>query len=145
MGRLVIVVVMLAISGIIYLVKAAASKVTGSEVNFQEESRKVMTKAAKGVQWMNDQWEKAKQNAGGSNQLMLGGELKTLTPIEIIAKIKSDPSKYDLATAEGAFIEIAVFKMENRQFDDAEKLIMQLSEGEARDYMLNEIKQKRLQ
>ncbi len=145
MGRLVIVVVMLAISGIIYLVKAAASKVTGSEVNFQEESRKVMTKAAKGVQWMNEQWEKAKQNAGDSNQLMLGGELKTLTPIEIIAKIKSDPSKYDLATAEGTFIEIAVYKMENRQFDDAEKLIMQLSEGEARDYMLNEIKQKRLQ
>ena len=37
------------ISGIIYLIKAAAGKVTGKEVNFQDESRKVMEKTAKGT------------------------------------------------------------------------------------------------
>jgi hypothetical protein len=147
MGRIAIVFVMLIISGIIYLVKAAASKVTGNEVNFQDESRKVMEKAARGVNWMNDQWEKAKQNSNGSDNshhLALGNDLKFLTPTEIIAKVKNDTQKYDMATAEGLLIEIAVFKMQNRQFDDAEKLIMQLSEGEARSFMLNEVSQKRL-
>lgn len=143
MGRLVIIVVMMIISGIIYLIKAAAGKVTGKEVNFQDESRKVMEKTARGVHWMNDQWEKAKGNATGNNQLLLGNDLKQLAPTEIIAKVKSNPSKYDLASAEGLFIEVAVYKMEKRQFDDAEKLVMQLSEGEARNFMLNEIKEKR--
>lgn len=143
MGRLVIIVVMMIISGIIYLIKAAAGKVTGKEANFQDESRKVMEKTARGVHWMNDQWEKAKGNATGNNQLLLGNDLKQLAPTEIIAKVKSNPSKYDLASAEGLFIEVAVYKMEKRQFDDAEKLVMQLSEGEARNFMLNEIKEKR--
>jgi hypothetical protein len=143
MGRLVIIIVMMIISGIIYLIKAAAGKITGKEVNFQDESRKVMEKTARGVHWMNDQWEKAKGNATGNNQLLLGNDLKQLSPTEIIAKVKSNPAKYDLASAEGLFIEVAVYKMEKRQFDDAEKLIMQLSEGEARNFMLNEIKEKR--
>lgn len=143
MGRLIIIVVMMIVSGIIYLIKAAAGKVTGKEVNFQDESRKVMEKTARGVHWMNDQWEKAKGNATGNNQLLLGNDLKQLAPTEIIAKVKSNPAKYDLASAEGLFIEVAVYKMEKRQFDDAEKLVMQLSEGEARNFMLNEIKEKR--
>jgi hypothetical protein len=143
MGRLIIIVVMMIISGIIYLIKAAAGKVTGKEVNFQDESRKVMEKTARGVHWMNDQWEKAKGNATGNNQLLLGNDLKQLAPTEIIAKVKSNPEKYDLASAEGLFIEIAVYKMQKRQFDDAVKLVMQLSEGEARNFMLSEIKEKR--
>lgn len=134
---------MMIISGIIYLIKAGAGKVTGKEVNFQDESRKVMEKTARGVHWMNDQWEKAKGNATGNNQLLLGNDLKQLAPTEIIAKVKSNSAKYDLASAEGLFIEVAVYKMEKRQFDDAEKLVMQLSEGEARNFMLNEIKEKR--
>lgn len=59
--------------------------------------------------------------------------------------MKSNPEKYNLALAEGLFIEVAVYKMEKRQFDDAEKIVMQLSEGEARNFMLNEIKDKRNQ
>ena len=143
MGRLILVILLMVVSGIIYLVKAGAGKITGKDVKFEDESRKVMEKTAKGVQWMNDQWEKAKSDASGSNQLTSGGALKDLTPVEIISKIKSEPAKYDLVTAQGTYIEIAVYKMEKRQFDDAEKLIMQLSEGEARDYMLEEIRQKR--
>lgn len=136
---------MIIISCIIYLIKAGAGTITGNEVNFQDESRKVMKKTARGVHWMNDQWEKAKVNATGNNQLLFGNDLKQLAPTEIIAKVKSNPLKYNLASAEGLFIEVAVYKMEKRQFDDAEKIVMQLSEGEARNFMLNEIKDKRNQ
>jgi len=136
---------MIIISCIIYLIKAGAGTITGNEVNFQDESRKVMEKTARGVHWMNDQWEKAKGNATGNNQLLLGNDLKQLAPTEIIAKVKSNPEKYNLASAEGLFIEVAVYKMEKRQFDDAEKIVMQLSEGEARNFMLNEINDKRNQ
>ena len=136
---------MIIISCIIYLIKAGAGTITGNEVNFQDESRKVMEKTARGVHWMNDQLEKAKGNATGNNQLLIGNDLKQLAPTEIIAKVKSNPEKYNLASANGLFIEVAVYKMEKRQFDDAEKIVMQLSEGEAINFMLNEIKDKRNQ
>ena len=136
---------MIIISSIIYLIKAGAGTITGNEVNFQDESRKVMEKTARGVHWMNDQLEKAKGNATGNNQLLIGNDLKQLAPTEIIAKVKSNPEKYNLASADGLFIEVAVYKMEKRQFDDAEKIVMQLSEGEAINFMLNEIKDKRNQ
>ncbi|WP_439882187.1 hypothetical protein ACSX1A_03280 [Pontibacter sp. MBLB2868] len=143
MGRLVLVIVMLLISGIIYLVKAGASKVTGREVDFQDESRKVMEKTAKGIGWMNDQWEKAKSNAnGGTMQTIGSGEFGSMSATEIIVRIKSNPSKYDLATAEATYIDQAVKKMNSNQLDQAEKLIMQLQPGEARDFMLSEIREK---
>ncbi len=142
MGRLLIVVVLLIFSGIIYLVKAAAGKVTGKEVKFQDESQKVMKSAAKGVQWMTDQWDKAKSGES-TISLSEGREFKSLTPTEIIAKIKSNPAEYDLMKAESTYIEIAAYKLEQRQFDDAKKLIMQLSPGEARDFMLSELEEKR--
>lgn len=144
MGRLVLVIIMLAVSGIVYLIKAGASKVTGKEnVNFQEESRKVMEKTAKGVNWMEEQWEKAKVNAGGANNALASGKMCDLSATELIVKVKSDPVKYDLATAEGLYIEQALVKLNKRQFDDAQKLVMQLSAGEARDFMLKEIEEKR--
>ena len=83
---------MMIISGIIYLIKATAGKITGKEVNFQDESRKVMEKTAKGVHWMNDQWEKAKGNATGNNQLLLGNDLKQLSPIILAASKHHSPS-----------------------------------------------------
>lgn len=142
MGRLIIVIVLLIVSGIIYLVKAAAGKVTGRDVKFQDESQKVMQSAAKGVQWMNDQWEKAKS---GERKVGIteGKDFYDLTPTEIIAKIKSNKAEYDIVKAESTYIEIAAHKMEKRQFDDAKKLIMQLSAGEARDFMLQELEEKR--
>lgn len=39
MGRLILVVIMLIISGIIFLVKAGVGKITGNEVKFQDESK----------------------------------------------------------------------------------------------------------
>ena len=144
MGRLVLVLIVMAFSGIIYLIKAGASKVTGSEgVSFQDESRKMMEKTARGVHWMNQQWEKAKSNVGGNNQLESGNSLRYLSATEIIARLKSNMTDVGPEQAQSQYIELAVYKMENRQFDDAEKLIRQLPEGEAREYMLDEISQKR--
>lgn len=144
MGRLVLVIGMLAVSGIIYLVKAGTSKVTGKEtVDFQDESRKVMEKTAKGVNWMEEQWEKAKVSAGGNKNAIGPGNISDLSATELIVKVKSDPVKYDVATAEGLYIEQALVKLNKRQFDGAQKLVMQLSAGEARDFMLKEIEEKR--
>ena len=63
MGRAIGLILLLILSGIIYLIKAGAGKVTGKEVKFQDESRKVMEKTARGINWMNEQWEKAKSTA----------------------------------------------------------------------------------
>ena len=60
MGRLVLVVFMMIISGIIFLLKKGASVVTGNEVNFKDETGKVMQTTAKGINWMNEQWKKLK-------------------------------------------------------------------------------------
>jgi hypothetical protein len=141
MGRLIAIVFMLIISVIIYLVKAGVGKVTGNDVNFKDESQKVMQKTAKGINWMNEQWEKAK--TGTNNQYLTSGGFSNMSATEIIATVKVNPTKYDKASAETIYIEQAIAKMNNRQFDDAKKLIMQVSEGEGRDYMLNEIEQKR--
>lgn len=144
MGRLILVIGMLAVSGIIYLIKAGASKVTGKEtVDFQDESRKVMEKTAKGVNWMEDQWAKARVNASGNNNALSSGNISDLSATELIVRVKSDPVKYDLENAEGFYIEQAIVKINKRQFDDARKLVMQLTAGEARDFMLNEIEEKR--
>ncbi len=135
------------ISGIIFLVKAGVGKVTGKEVHFKDESRKVMQTTAKGINWMNEQWEKAKQSAGSTqNQKSIGSvSFSEMSAVEIIANVKSNTAKYDLATAEAIYIEQAVVKMNKRQFDDSIKLVMQLQAGEARDFMLNEVEKKRNQ
>lgn len=139
MGRLVLIIVMLLISGVIYLLKAGASKITGKEVDFQDESRKVMQTTAKGINWMNEQWEKAKQESGNNP---LPKDFSSLTATEIIYNVKSNPSKYNNSEAEAVYIEQAVAKMNNRQFDDARKLVQQLQEGQAKNFMLDEIEQK---
>jgi len=141
MGRLVLVVLMLIVSGIIWLVKAGVGKVTGKEVSFKDESKKVMHTTAKGINWMNEQWEKAK--TGSSNSTNTSDTFSSMSATVIIATVKSNPNKYDRSNAEAIYIEQAVAKMNNRQFDDAVKLVMQLDEGEARDFMLNEIQTKR--
>jgi hypothetical protein len=141
MVRLVFVVIMLIISGTIYLVKAGVGKVTGKEVNFQDESKKVMQTTAKGLNWMNEQWEKAKTGNNSTNLTL--GSFSEKSATEIIANIKYNSSIYDTSTSETLYIEYAVTKMNKRQFDDAIKLVMQLQEGDARNFMLKEIEQKR--
>ncbi len=138
MGRLVIVVFMMIISGIIFLLKKGASVVTGKEVTFKDESEKVMNSTAKGINWMNDQWEKAKLNAG-----MKSDVFTTMSAFEIITKVKSDPIQFDSKKAQSIYIDQAGVKMRNRQFDDARKLAEQLPNSDVKDFMLEEIEQKR--
>lgn len=133
-------IMMLLISGVIYLLKAGASKITGKEVNFQDESRKVMQTTAKGINWMNEQWEKAKQESSNNPIPM---NFSSMSATEVIEIVKANPFKYNNDAAEVIYIEQAVAKMNNRQFDDARKLVLQLQEGQARNYMLDEIEQKR--
>ena len=72
MGR-IIVLVLIVIMGWIF---TAAKKTTGKIVNNQrlkdtsvkDESKKIMNKAAKGINWMEEQWQDSKKNADKSNQ-----------------------------------------------------------------------------
>jgi len=72
MGR-IIVLVLIVIMGWIF---TAAKKTTGKIVNNQRlkdtsvkgESKKIMNKAAKGINWMEEQWQDSKKNADKSNQ-----------------------------------------------------------------------------
>ena len=72
MGRLIILVVIVVIGWLF----TAAKKATGTIVNNQRlkntsvkgESKKIMDKAAKGVNWMEEQWEDSKKNVDKSNK-----------------------------------------------------------------------------
>lgn len=77
MGRSFGLIILLIISLIIYLIKAGAGKVTGKDVKFQDESRKVMEKTARGINWMNEQWEKARSNASEPSTSSRVEELRT--------------------------------------------------------------------
>ena len=138
MGRLVLVIFMMIASGIIFLIKKSASAVTGKDVTFKDESAKVMNSTAKGINWMNDQWEKAKLNAGMPNNVF-----STMSALEIIAKVKSDPVNFNAYKADELYVGEAIKRISKRQFDDAQKLAEQLSEDDSRAFMLKEIEQKR--
>ena len=72
MGR-ILVLVLIVIMGWIF---TAAKKTTGKIVNNQrlkdtsvkDESKKIMNKAAKGINWMEEQWQDSKKSADKSNQ-----------------------------------------------------------------------------
>jgi|TARA_B110000881_G_C18205018_1_gene331481 Tfp pilus assembly protein PilO len=72
MGR-ILVLVFIVIIGWIF---TAAKKTTGKIINNQKlkdtsvkgESKKIMDKAAKGVNWMEDQWKDSKKNADKSKK-----------------------------------------------------------------------------
>ena len=72
MGR-ILVLVLIVIMGWIF---TAAKKTTGKIVNNQrlkdtsvkDESKKIMNKAAKGINWMEEQWQDSKKSADKSNE-----------------------------------------------------------------------------
>jgi hypothetical protein len=72
MGRLIIFIIVALIAGVIALVKSAAGKVTGNETlknsNLKSEAKNVMDKTAKGISWMEKQWEDAKDSAKEKNK-----------------------------------------------------------------------------
>ena len=67
MARLVLFVIIAIIAGIIALIKSAIGKVSSNEklrnTSFEGETKKVMDKTAKGVSWMEKQWEESKKDA----------------------------------------------------------------------------------
>lgn len=67
MGRLFLFVIIAIIAGIIAVIKSAVGKATGNEklknATLKSESKKVMDKTAKGISWMEKQWEESKKNA----------------------------------------------------------------------------------
>lgn len=140
MGRLILVVILMAISGVVYLVKAGARKVTGGkEVNFQEESQKVMEKTAKGVEWMNEQWEQAKSQAKSEES---SRSLKTLKfdgkpANDIIANIRGNPGEYNETEAEAIYVEQALRKIQSGQPEEAKQLAYQVLDKDSREYILD--------
>jgi len=65
MARLILFAIVVVVAVLIWIVKAAAGAVTGSEKLQQEtlrsQTQKTMHTAARGVNWLNEQWEQAKQ------------------------------------------------------------------------------------
>lgn len=142
MGRVILVLILMAISGIIYLAKAGARKVTGGrEVNFRDESQKVMEKTAKGVHWMNDQWEQAKSQAKSGNQLRSDKSSRfDQKPAEIvISTIRSNPSEYNNAEAEAIYVEQALRRIKEHEYEDARLIAYQVLDKHSRDYILGQI------
>lgn len=71
MGRLFLFVIIAIIAGVIALIKGAIGKVSGNEslknTSFKGEAKNVMDKTARGVSWMEAQWEESKKDAEPPN------------------------------------------------------------------------------
>lgn len=65
MGKILLFILVAIIAGIISIAKNATGKVISNEnlknSSFKNETKKVMDKTAKGINWMDKQWEDAKQ------------------------------------------------------------------------------------
>lgn len=73
MGRLILLLLLGAVGLVVVVVKSVAGKVTGNESlknsTLQGETKKVMVKTAKGISWMEEQWEQSKKEADSSKKL----------------------------------------------------------------------------
>lgn len=71
MVRLAFFIIVAIIGGVIFIFKWIAGDLTGSEklkgTTFQDETKKVMDTTAKGISWMEQQWEQSKKEASGGN------------------------------------------------------------------------------
>jgi hypothetical protein len=67
MVRLAFFIIVAIIGGVIFIFKWLAGDLTGSEklkgTTFQDETKKVMDTTAKGISWMEQQWEQSKKEA----------------------------------------------------------------------------------
>ena len=72
MGRAILFIVILAIAGAITVLKSMACRVTRNEAlkntSLRGETKKVMDKTAKGVSWMEKQWDESKEKADSSTK-----------------------------------------------------------------------------
>ena len=77
MARLIFFVIVGAIGLVIVAVKRVTGEVTGNE-NFKKatlhsETKVVMDKTAKGINWMEEQWEQSKKTAEGVKKNKIDG------------------------------------------------------------------------
>lgn len=67
MGRLLAFIILAIIAGIIALLKNVLGQFFGNKhlknASLKSETRNVMNKTAKGISWMEEQWEKSKKDA----------------------------------------------------------------------------------
>ncbi len=70
MGRLLVFLIVAVIAGLIAIMKNTLGKVTGNKklknASLKSEAKNVMDKTAKGVSWMEAQWDKSKKDAESS-------------------------------------------------------------------------------
>lgn len=74
MGKLFLFVVIAIIAGIIAVIKSGIGKVSGNEelknASLKGEAKKVMDKTAKGISWLEEQWEESKKDAEPESKKM---------------------------------------------------------------------------
>ena len=72
MGRAILFIIIFVIAGAIAIMKNVLGKASGNEslknASLKSETKKVMDKTAKGVSWMEKQWEESKKEAASSNK-----------------------------------------------------------------------------
>jgi hypothetical protein len=73
MVRLLLFIMIWVIAGVIALAKTAIGKVSGNEelgsASLKGEAKKVMDNTAKGISWMEKQWEESKTIAQSENEI----------------------------------------------------------------------------
>lgn len=107
MGRLFLFLIIGIIAVVIAVIKSAVGEVTGNEelknTTLKGETKKVMDKTAKGIGWMEQQWEQSKkrEEAATPEQPMndLEKEFYTIAAKEITQK-KLDPAIMSKAFSE---------------------------------------------
>jgi len=72
MGRAILFIVILGIAALLAVIKSLAGRVSGNEnlknTSLKGETRKVMDKTAKGISWMEQQWEESKSSANKNDK-----------------------------------------------------------------------------
>ena len=68
MARMTLFLIIAAIAVVLYLLKIIVGKLIGNKdlksATVKDETKKVMDSTAKGISWMENQWEQSKKDAG---------------------------------------------------------------------------------
>ena len=72
MTRFLFIILIAGVSFVVFLIKSMAGHVVGNKnlkkSTFKGETKKVMDKTAKGMSWMEQQWEQSKADAESENK-----------------------------------------------------------------------------
>jgi hypothetical protein len=72
MGRAILFLIIIVIAAFLAIIKSLAGKVSGNDelknASLKGETKKVMDTTAKGVSWMEKQWEESKKTAGAEGK-----------------------------------------------------------------------------